>query len=229
MRFLVALFSAVRSLSGFWLLFPAHDRSSEATYNNKREIGFNIQNVWRAIGNDDINITCWNWQGALSILPGNKWVHACTSPCASMHLRTGWMIRFEDFFSRHVWNYFMVCSVAVHLSAIFIKMVENIFHGVTHIQKQCRLKRLFLTETLLKCQLPIASSIVLSSLALSPKRSSNPACAINLFAACMSTLSGVLSSPSISVNATHAAHTDEFVKCCTATRYAFNAACCILW
>ena len=32
MTFLVAFFRAMKSLSGFWLLFPAHARSSEAIH-----------------------------------------------------------------------------------------------------------------------------------------------------------------------------------------------------
>lgn len=105
------------------------------------------------------------------------------------------------------------------LSILLLKKVENTLS----------LKWLVLAEINARLtQLPIASSIVLPSLASSPRRSSNPACANNLSAACISTLRAVLSNPSISVNATHAAHTEGIVKCCTATLYAFNAACCIL-
>ena len=68
----------------------------------------------------------------------------------------------------------------------------------------------------------------MSSLLSSASRSSKVACAITLLAAWISTLSEVLSKPSISVKATHAAHTEGFDKCCTATLYALHAACCIL-
>ena len=68
----------------------------------------------------------------------------------------------------------------------------------------------------------------MSSLLSSASRSSKVACAITLLAAWISTLSEVLSKPSISVKATHAAHTDGFDKCWTATLYALHAACCIL-
>ena len=94
---------------------------------------------------------------------------------------------------------------------------RKVYLVVTVLGRHCKVSAPQTTRNVVLCCLPIASST-----------SSNFAWSNTLLAAWMSILKAVLSSPSISVNATHAAQTEGLVKCCTATLYALTPACCIL-
>lgn len=94
---------------------------------------------------------------------------------------------------------------------------RKVYLFVTVLGRDCKLSAPQTTWNVALYRLPIASST-----------SSNFAWSNTLLAAWISILKAVLSSPSISVNATHAAQTEGLVKCCTATLYALTPACCML-